>query len=351
MGGGRALTQAHSPSMPRTRDSADGTNSVRTVPAEKVPGGKSPDERAAQTAHRQWGALSGGQARKAQLSQRQIDYRVRVKRWRRPARDVYVLAGTRDTWQQKAMVACLAGPPGTVASHLTAAALYGLAKAPERPQVTISPDSKGLRIRGATIRRAPLGSGEKAMKDRIPCTAPVRTVIDCADLLDGEALWDLVDSALCHKLLRPGKLTGTAEAARERARGRRRAGLSRLLEALDVWRSGASPGSPPEVMLQRRLKEWGFPPAQRQVEVFDEDGEFLARADLGIVQWKVLLEYDSDEHHGPRCWIADGDRLDRVEAVGWRVVPVDRFDLRPSNHNLRDRLEKLRPPASEPAAA
>jgi len=66
-----------------------------------------------------------------------------------------------------------------------------------------------------------------------------------------------------------------------------------------VWRSGAPPGSPPEAKLQRRLKEWGFPPAQRQVEVFDKDGRLLARADLGIVEWKVLLEYDSDEHDSP----------------------------------------------------
>jgi hypothetical protein len=302
-------------------------------------------------AQRQWGALSGHQARKSQLSQRQIDYRVRTKRWRRPARDVYVLAGTPDTWQQRAVVACLAGPPGTVASHLTAAALYGLVKAPEQPHVTISAASKGLRIRAAAVRRATLGPVEKAVTNRVPCTAPVRTVIDCAELLDGEALCDLVDSALCRKLLRPGKLIEAAEAAFQDARGRRRVELGHLLEALEVWRSGAPPGSPPEARLQRRLKEWGFPPAQRQVEVYDGDGRFLARADLGIVEWKVLLEYDSDEHHGPRCWIADGERLDQVEAVGWRIVPVDRFDLRPSNHNLRDRLEKFRPPGCEPAAA
>ena len=176
---------------------------------------------------------------------RQIDYRVQVKRWRRAARDVYVLAGTGDTWQQRAMVACLAGPPGTVASHLTAAALYGLAKAPDRPQVTISPDSRGLGIRAARVRRAKLGPGEKAVKDRVPCTAPVRTVIDCAELLDHEALCDLVDSALCRKLMRPGKLIGTAEAACRGARRARRAALGRLLEALEVWRAGAPPEARP----------------------------------------------------------------------------------------------------------
>ena len=301
-------------------------------------------------AARQSGALTGAQARKAGLSQTQIDYRVRTKRWHRRARDVFVIAGTRDTWQQRAMVACLAGPPGTVTSHLTAAAVYGLAKPPTEPQVTIPRKARGARLIGARVRRADLRSSDKAVKDRIPCTTAVQTVIDCAELLDHETLCDLVDSALCRKLMQPNRLIQAVEAAWRSARKARRAGLGRLLEALEVWRSGAPPGSPPEAKLQRRLKEWGFPPAQRQVEVYDKDGRLLARADLGIVEWKVLLEYDSDEHHGPRCWVADGERVERVEEdTGWRMVSVDRFDLRPSNNNLRDRLEKLRPRTAESA--
>ena len=313
---------------------------------------KSPDEQVGSTASRQWGTFTGAQARKAGLSQRQIDYRVSVKRWQRAARDVYVLAGTRSTWQQKAMIACLAGPPGTVASHLTAAALYGLAKPPKQPQVTMPRSKSGRRLSEASVWRRVVGPGERAIKDRIPYTAPVRTVIDCAEVLEQEALCDLVDSALCRKLMQPSRLIKATEAAWRTARGARRVAIGRLLEALEVWRSGAPPGSPPEVKLQRRLKEWGFPPAQRQVKVYGKDGRLLARADLGIVEWKVLLEYDSDEHHGPRCWIADGERVDRVEEeTGWRMVSVDRFDLRPSNNNLRDRLEKLRPPDWKPLAA
>jgi hypothetical protein len=312
----------------------------------------SPDEVVSCTAARQWGALTGAQAREAGLSHRQIDHRVRTKRWHRKAQDVFVLAGTRNTWQQQAMVACLAGPPRTVISHLTAAAVYGLAKAPAEPQVTIPRDGSGNRIKGARVRRANLGPGDKAVKNRLPCTSPVQTVIDCAELLDQEALCDLVDSALCRKLMQPSRLIRGAEAAWLATRGSRRAAIGRLLEALEVWRSGAPPGSPPEVKLQRRLKEWGFPAAQRQVKVYDKDGRLLARADLGIVEWKLLIEYDSDEHHGPRCWIADGERMDRVEAeTGWRMVSVDRFDLRPSTTNLRDRLEKLRPAESGPVAA
>jgi hypothetical protein len=249
------------------------------------------------------------------------------------------------------MVACLSGPPKTVLSHLTAAAVYGLAKAPDEPQVTIPRDASGNRIRGARVRRADLRPGEKAVKDRLPCTSPVRTVIDCAELLDYEALCDLVDSALCRKLMQPSRLIRGAEAAWLSARGVRRAAIARLLKALEVWRSGAPPGSPPEVKLQRRLKEWGFPAATRQVRVYDKTGRLIAKADLGIVEWKLFLEYDSDEHHGPRFWIADDLRMEQVEAeTGWRMEPVDRFDLRPSS-NLRDRLEKYRPSEDGPLAA
>jgi hypothetical protein len=326
----------------------------RKNPAPENPTGKSPDELVSTDAARQWGAFTGRQARQTGLSQRQIDYRVQTNRWRRPARDVYVLAGAPANWQQQAVVACMAGPPGTVASHVTAAAVYKLVKAPEKPQVTIPPDANGARLTGVRVRRAALLPSQKAVKDRIPCTTAVQTVIDCAELLAQEELCDLVDSALCRKLMQPSRLIKATEAAWGSARKGRRAGLKRLLEALEVWRSGAPPGSPPEAKLQRRLKEWGFPAATRQVVVYGKDGRFLAKADLGIVEWKVLLEYDSDEHHGPRFWIADDERLDRVEEeTGWRMVPVDRFDLRPSNNNLRDRLEKLRPdqPENGPLAA
>jgi len=323
----------------------------REVPPLKDASGRSPDELVSKHAARQWGAFTGIQARAAGLSLRQIKYRVSANRWRRLARDVFVLTGTRDTWQQRAMVACLSGPPKTVTSHLTAAAVYGLVKAPVQPQITIPRKANGARVRGARARRADLRPGDRAMKDRLPCTSPVRTIIDCAELLDYEELCDLVDSALCRKLMQPSRLIRAAEEAWLAARAPRRVGLGQLLEALVVWRSGAPPGSPPEVKLQRRLKEWGFPAATRQVEVY-KDGKLLAKADLGIVEWKLFLEYDSDEHHGPRFWVVDDVRMEQVEEeTGWRMVSVDRFDLRPSNNNLKDRLERLRPPDWKPLAA
>jgi len=260
----------------------------RKNPLPKRPDGKTPDQLVGVAAARQWGAFSGAQARDAGLTQRQIDYRVATKRWRRPTQDVFALAGTRDDWQQRAMVACLAGPAKTVVSHVTAAAVYGLGKPPTEPHVTVPRDGSFRRIKNATVTETDLRPAERAVKDRLPCTSPVRTVIDCADVFDYDPLCDLVDSALCRKLMQPSRLIRAAETAWRSARGARRAGLGRLLEALEVWRSGAAPGSPPEVKLQRRLKECGFPAATRQVEVYDKTGRLVARADLGIVEWKLF---------------------------------------------------------------
>ncbi|HZQ76802.1 MAG TPA: type IV toxin-antitoxin system AbiEi family antitoxin domain-containing protein [Acidimicrobiia bacterium] len=305
------------------------------------------DQGATRTAARQWGALSRAQAVKAGLTPHQIAYRLETGRWRPAAREVYVVAGAPDCREQKVMIACLAGPPGTTASHLTAAALFGLARFPAVPQVTIAPKASG-RFQGADVFRGRFGPGETCIRRRIPCTTPTRTIVDCAaaGLADGEFLWDLVDSALCRKLMQPSRLLRAGGRAWAAARGPRRARLERLERTLDVWRSGAPAGSPPEARLQRKLAEWGYPPADRQVEVFDGSGKLVARADVGIRAWKVLFEYDSDEHHGPRCWLADDDRKDSIEALGYRLVPVDRFDLRPSSTRLRDLLETLSLPRS-----
>jgi hypothetical protein len=302
------------------------------------------EREATRIARRQWAALTSAQAVKAGFSRDQIAYRVETGRWRQPLRRVLVVAGAPGSWEQTLMVACLAGPTGTVASHLSAAALFGLAKAPTPPQVTIPPRASG-RFKGAKTFRGLLGPGDTCIRRKVPCTSPTRTVVDCAasGLVEGEALWDLIDSALCKKLMQPSRLVRASGQAWAVSRGPGRRHLQRLERALDVWRSGAPAGSPPEARLQRKLIEWGFPRAERQIEIFDEDGKFVARADVGIRELKVLFEYDSDEHHGPRCWLADDARRERIEELGWTVIVVDRFDLRPSSTRLREKLERLSP--------
>lgn len=291
-----------------------------------------PDQRADALASRQHAAINRRQALQCGLTAEQIKHRIGSQRWQIRVRGTYVLAGAPNTWQPRAMVACLAGPPGTVASHLTAAALLGLAEPPKVPHVTVPPASSA-RSRSARIHRAALPQVDVCTAANISCTRPARTVVDCAALLTYEALCEMVDDLLCRSPHTPGELGAAMERT---SRGPGRKGLRNLERALEVWTPGARPGSRGEMRLVRQLQAWGFPRPERQVEIRDRQSRFVARADLGYGEPPVVLEYQGERHHGPREEEHDARRWRRIEATGVTVIVVDKHNLR--SPALRARL-------------
>jgi hypothetical protein len=222
------------------------------------------------------------------------------------------------------MVACLAGPDGTVASHLTAAALFGLWELPaDLPHVTVPRTASG-RMKVATVHRSPLDPDDLGTVDGIPVTRPGRTIVDCAAVLAHDDLCKLVDDALCRSLCSADDLHRAMERA---SRGPGRAGLARLEEALKVWTPGAPPGSPAEIRLIRRLVGWGLPVPERQVKIFDAAGRFVAKIDVGWEERRAGLEYYGERHHGPRAESHDERRIGRIEATGWEIRIVRKGDL------------------------
>jgi hypothetical protein len=291
-------------------------------------------ERANQLASRQYGAISRRQARAAGLTPDQIGGQLVARRWLVAVRGVYRVAGAPVTWQQCTMVACLAGPKGTVASHLTAAALFGLARPPKVPHVTVPARSSG-RFQGAAVHKADLGRLDVCTVGPIPSTRLARTLVDCAALVSFEPLCNLVDPALCREL---ADTAGLREAAARASRSPGRKGLPVLEEVLAVWTPGPLPGSPAEMRLVRRLVAWGFPVPERQITVVDEHGVFLGRVDLGWPGRRLAVEYDGGEWHTPRQWASDEAREYAIEQLRWRIERVDRFDLRRSSSWLREVL-------------
>lgn len=123
-------------------------------------------------------------------------------RWLRTSyRNVYRLAGHPVTWQHQAMAVCLSRD-GTVASHLTAAALFGLTAPPETPHVTGAVTTGARRQRGV-VHRSPLSVGDRCVVQRIPATVPARTLVDCAQVLEAPGLMTVLDPALCRQLTTP----------------------------------------------------------------------------------------------------------------------------------------------------
>lgn len=284
--------------------------------------GLSPDQLVVTIAAHQHGVFSCAQALEAGLTPTRIRHRVDSGRWRRIARSTFALPGAPETWQQSLLVACLARPNGTVASHLSAAALYNLWTPPPLPQVTV-PEGASARLPGAVVRRSALGAADTDRVGGIPVTRPARTLVDCAAVLEPADLCELLDDVLCRRMCRAGNV----HAAMERAGRSGRPGVAALDRALDVWAGDGEPGSVAEMRLVRRLVAWGFPAPERQVKIFDEHGRFVARIDLGWADRRVGLEYYGKRHHGPRQEEHDSLRLARVERQAWEIRVVRDADV------------------------
>jgi hypothetical protein len=234
------------------------------------------DARAGRVAQRQLGLITGGQARELGFTRHQIDTRATSGRWTRQARDVFAIAGASPCWERDALAACLAGPPGSTASHATAAALWGLGRPTSRPHVTV-PSSSGARLPLAEVHRSDLAPADVTRIGEIPVTRVARTLIDVASIWTEAALEQALDTAI------DGGRTTAAQvsAAIDRVpRGRKRAGVAVLCDLLEAWTQPIQPESPAEARLVRRLASWGVAPPVLQHVVNDQGGIPIARIDV-----------------------------------------------------------------------
>jgi len=94
--------------------------------------------RAAQLAATQHGLITAAQCRDLGVTRSTIHRRVASAAWVREAPSVYRIAGAPRTWQARALAAVISAGPGALASHRTAAHLWGLEAFP-RPAASRSP--------------------------------------------------------------------------------------------------------------------------------------------------------------------------------------------------------------------
>jgi hypothetical protein len=121
-----------------------------------------------------------------------------------------------------------------------------------------------------------------------------RTIVDCAGVLNQDALDGLVDCAIGRGLTNYRKI----RAAWDRAGAVRGGALLRA--ALDPYMGGAAPGSEKEAHILRVFHRWGLPMPVTQYKIRNENGRLLAKVDFGWPGWRFGLEYYGDEFHTPR---------------------------------------------------
>jgi hypothetical protein len=225
-------------------------------------------------AESQAGAVANRQLRAIGLTVKQVKALLRRRVLRTtPARGVYRVAGAERSPKQDLWIAVLAGPEGTLASHLSAAALRGLLAPPAIPHVSVPPWANG-KFGGAIVHHARVGATDRGRCEGIDTITVGRTIVDCAAVLGQGALNSLVDAAIGRGLCSYGE----AMDAWRRA-GRVRGGA--LLEAaLSPYSGGARPGSVKAAHVLRRICDWGLQKPLCEHEIRDAHGGFVARVDF-----------------------------------------------------------------------
>ncbi len=264
----------------------------------------------------QYGVLSTEQAYADGASAVQIRAQLAAGEWQRLHRGIYRHAAAPAGPEQATLSACLAAGPQAVASHQSAAWLWGLIPhPPDLPTITVPapahPQVEGIRL----YRSSDLDLIRVLERRRIPCTDPLRTLVDLACQTDGVSLDDAIDRALASQLVTvPGVV---AELGRLAKRGR--PGVRALRGAL---RRRGLVGAPHPSVLESRTAR-----AFRAFGVYLPEPEFTAgpdgeyRLDYAVPDARIALEVDGYVwHFSPEHKRRDEARRRRLVLDGWRPL-------------------------------
>jgi very-short-patch-repair endonuclease len=274
----------------------------------------SPDAELAQWAELQHGVVSRAQALACGLTTSALKRRLAAGRVVAMHPGVYRWPGTPTTWEQRVVAACLAGGRHAFASHRTAAALWSLVDATDLVEVTsrrpCCPKPRGVVLHRSTD----LDPTHVTMRQGVPVTNPLRTMVDLGSVLSRPQVEDALDRGLAAHLFSVAAVEHVlAEVARP---GRRGCGV--LRRVLDQRALGAArPDGLLEPRMARHLRTAGFPPAAFQHWI----PEARARVDFAYPHLRLAIEVDGFAFHASeRSMSSDHDRQNRLLAAGWVVV-------------------------------
>ncbi|CAN5381993.1 DUF559 domain-containing protein [soil metagenome] len=166
---------------------------------------------------------------------------------------------------------------------------------------------------GIVVRTDLVLSGEKVVAKGLPVTSPARTAYDLARRLELEGAVPRIDALMNATGL---EVVDVEAVARRHPRAN---GLCQLRETLPMVDGGAE--SKYESLTRLLLVQAGFPRPETQIEVFDDNGYFVARIDMGWREFRVGVDFEGAHHWTePRQFSKDVDRYARLPELGWKDV-------------------------------
>ena len=224
------------------------------------------------------------------------------------------LPGTARTPEQRIAAAVLAAGPGALASHRSAARLWGEDRPGDDPvDLILEKRSRGRHLEGVVIHRPRdrehLGP---ARRSGIRCTNPLRTLIDLGAVAP-DAVSDLVGRFLGDKTLSLPTIDAVLD-----AHGRRgRAGVTALRDAVEEWELDGKPAdSRLEAAMRRLQQRFGLPPMAFHPIIEGWEVDFV------IEGTPLVIECDRWTSHGldRSQFENDRDKDDDLRGAGWIVM-------------------------------
>lgn len=285
-----------------------------------VPSRVSRDRIVAERAAEQFGVISLAQLNAAGVDARSITRRVRSGLLAPVFDTAFALRGVTLTADAIHMAAVLAGGPGAVLSHRSAAARHGLGGLVERrPEITVVPRRRLRDDRLTAHRRPAVPAGQRASLRGVDTTTPARLLIDVAALASEHVLGSMLDDALRRRLV------GLPEVAALAARASRgQAGIGRLRSLL-VDRAPRDHDSVFETMVSDLLIGAGLPAPRPHRMMLD--GHVLT-IDLAYVESRVAIECQGSRFHSQHGDVRRDLRKANLLALhGWVLISVQWADL------------------------
>ncbi|MEU8259535.1 type IV toxin-antitoxin system AbiEi family antitoxin domain-containing protein [Micromonospora sp. NPDC048999] len=244
----------------------------------------------------QGGMVTRKQALDAGFGRHEIDNQIAVGRWRRLAREVYLVAALDEEAVRRSRIraAVLSLGPAAHAVLGTAAELHGIAGLRRLDEIHVCLPGRAARharIRDPAIVLHQLEHPPEVVTavDGIAVTTPLLTVAELVLRQPRYPSVSVLDSALNRGLISDDDLA----AIPSMIRGRRGAVAARgyLAEANGLAQS------PLETRTRLRCVDGRVPPDCLQLEIRDDDGYLLGIGDMGWRASRVIAEADGRDVH------------------------------------------------------
>ncbi len=275
----------------------------------------------------QYGVVSRSQLQALGVSRNMVQHRLGTGEWEKLSPKTVRLAGSARTPEQDLFALCLAAGPTAVASHQSAAWLWRFTGLPERHAVTVTRSSSRRPEVGDVHRPSDFPAHIVTLRN-IPCTDPLRTLLDVAAVVAPEELEDIVDRALAGKVV-----TIDAMAAQlDRSARPGRAGIEALRSALR-WRQTAGVAQPSvlESRALRLLRQAGVAPLAVEVRT---GNDLSYRVDI-MMRPGLALEVDGYAfHHTPEQLTEDARRRNRLYLSGTQILVYTWKDIVYDGHRV-----------------